>query len=188
MKIQYHIKEWSLHLFICLRLSIKFLILNRNLPVSIYTWSWLCATALLTSILLSERWSPRRADTPESTGKITISAQIHGPKRNLSRALRTQELMCSLGQDPSGFHLQPELILCHSSPTKYCRERASNTRVQGKSSWTEHQCLILWDQELTNETLWNYKASVKQRTLSTAQNGNQHIGKRSLQIPYPIEG
>jgi hypothetical protein len=34
----------------------------------------------------------------------------------------------------------------------------------------------------------NYKASVRQRILSTGQNGNQHIGKRSLPVLHLIEG
>ena len=34
----------------------------------------LCAIALHTQIPLCESWSPRSADTPESTGKTTTSA------------------------------------------------------------------------------------------------------------------
>lgn len=49
------------------------------------------------------------------------------PKRNCHRALRTQDLRNSLGQDPSGFCLYPELTLCHSSlyPNPMGREMVS---------------------------------------------------------------
>jgi hypothetical protein len=49
------------------------------LPVFIYTWSWTGTTALFTQITLEESWSPRNADTTESTGKTTTSRQIPGP-------------------------------------------------------------------------------------------------------------
>ena len=45
---------------------------------------------------------------PVSTGKTITSAQ-----RDLPGVLRTQELRSSLGQEPSGLRLHPELILCH---------------------------------------------------------------------------
>ena len=40
---------------------------------------------------------------------------------------------------------------------------------------------VKWD-------LINYKDSVRQRTLSIGQNGNQQIGKRSLPVLHPIQG
>ena len=80
------------------------LILCRN------SQSWSCATALHTQIPPGESWCPRSAGTPVSTGKTTTSVQ-----RDPHKAIRTQELRSSLGQNPTGFHLPTELILCHSS-------------------------------------------------------------------------
>jgi hypothetical protein len=55
--------------------------------------------------------SPRSVDTPVSTDRTTTSALRDPP-----RVPRTQELRSSQEQDPSSFHLYPELTLCHSSP------------------------------------------------------------------------
>jgi len=52
----------------------------------------------------------RNADTPESRDKTTTSGL-----RDLPGALRTQDPRSSLGQDPSGFLLTPELIWFLSS-------------------------------------------------------------------------
>jgi hypothetical protein len=62
-------------------------------------------------ILLGESRSSSSADKPLSTGKTTTSAQRDPP-----RALKTQEPRSCLGQDPSGFGLPKEHILCHSAP------------------------------------------------------------------------
>jgi hypothetical protein len=71
-----------------------------------------CATGLHTQIPPGESWSPRRADTPQSTDKTTIYTQIHGPSpepsghrnKGSARARILSVSMCT-----------PKLTLCHSS-------------------------------------------------------------------------
>ena len=75
-----------------------------------------CATFLCTQILPGESWSPRSADTPESTGKTTTSAQIPCP-----RGIHL-EPPGHRNQGTAGDRMLPvsisvlELTLCHSSP------------------------------------------------------------------------
>ena len=67
------------------------------------------------------------------------------------------------------------------------------------NSWVEHvgtgenflnktpMAYVLWS-TIDKWTFYNCKASVRLRTLSVEQNGNQQIGKRCLQILHLIEG
>jgi hypothetical protein len=78
------------------------------------------ATACHTQISPGERWSPRSAYMPRSTGKTTTSAQ-----KGLPRALRTQEPRNSRGHDPSGFLLCPEL-----------RSQLFHTQILPRETWS----------------------------------------------------
>jgi hypothetical protein len=75
-----------------------------------------CATVLHIQILLGERGSPGSANTPVSTGKTTISAQIPGP-----RGTRPQP-PGHRNQGTAGDRIlqvsicTQELTLCHSYP------------------------------------------------------------------------
>jgi hypothetical protein len=81
------------------------LILGHN------TQSWSCDTALHTQILPRESGSQRSVDKPVSTSKTISSAQRDPPEDH-----RTQKHRSSQWQDPSSFHLHPELTLCHRAP------------------------------------------------------------------------
>jgi hypothetical protein len=75
---------------------------QRTLLVSICVSELTLCQALCTQIPPGEIWCPRNADTPENTGKATISAP-----RVLPRDLKTQEPRNRWKQKPSSFCLSP---------------------------------------------------------------------------------
>ena len=83
-----------------------------------------------TQIPPGESWSPRNVDKSGSTSKTTTDVQRDSP-----RTSRSQELRRRLGQVPPGFHLHPELILCHSSQSWSCAT-AIHTQIWPWESWS----------------------------------------------------
>lgn len=81
---------------------------GTGLPVSVSTYSRASATGLHIQIVPGGRETPRSANRTVSAGRTTTAAQRHLPG-----TLRTQEPRDCLGQESSGLHLYPELMLCH---------------------------------------------------------------------------
>jgi hypothetical protein len=119
---------------------------KRNDVVAICNWSWPCAKALHTRVLLGESWSPRSTDIPMNTGRLQLLLQGTWPEppghRNQPRN--------SLGQDPFGFHLHLELTLCHStlypnfSPRELVSQECWHT---WEHRWSHHFCSNVWPKQ-----------------------------------------
>ena len=90
---------------------------------------------------MGESWSPRSADMPMSlTGKTTTSAQIPVPKKDLPRAIRTQEQKNSQEQYPFSFHLHwgadpvPQIFVPKLLPESTGLQRALTHSLAGGTS------------------------------------------------------
>jgi hypothetical protein len=110
---------------------------------------------LHTQIPLGESWPLRSVDIPVSTGKHHLYSNSW-PKRDSSRAIRTQEPRNSQGQDPSGFCLHTRADPVPQLPIhKFLLEKTGllgvlTNRLTGGTSHSERQ----QDQLTADITRW----------------------------------